>query len=288
MDRDRARRIQGARDRLLAVISPSCQLCEIRCGADRLAGEQGACGLADRTPVYRRMVHLGEEIELVPSYALWLAGCNFACSYCAEQEAIRPPFLGQVLPARDLAAKIAADLSLSRARVKNLNFVGGEPSLSLLYIADVALALLDLGIDLPPLLLNTNGYLTPEALEPTIDLFDLFLVDFKVSNDRCAGALGMPDRYLATVTRTIRRLARSNREVWVRHLLLPGHIQCCTRQILAQLERMPKSIRTNLMPAFIPFQKGWRSLSPEETEQARELLLGSQLRHKYWDGLYVG
>jgi putative pyruvate formate lyase activating enzyme len=258
-------------------------LCEIRCGVDRAGGQRGVCGLAEHTPVYRRMIHFGEERPLVPSYVIWLSGCNFLCTFCSELQHLRPDFPGEVLSPQTLAALIDDDLSTSRHRVKNLNFVGGEPAISLPYIADVVLALLERRERIPPLLLNTNGYLSPAVLEVALDMFEIFVVDLKFGNDRCARRLGGPKRYVETLHRVLELLHSSGREVWIRHLLMPDHIDCCTRPTLEAVVQWP-DFRVNLMPAFVAFDRRWRSLRRDEVEAARRLFEQTDLPHRYWDG----
>lgn len=258
-------------------------LCEIRCGVDRAGGQRGVCGLAEHTPVYRRMIHFGEERPLVPSYVIWLSGCNFLCTFCSEHGHLRPDFPGQVLSPSALAELIDDDLSTSRHRVKNLNFVGGEPAISLPYIADVVLALAERRADIPPLLLNTNGYLPAAVLEVALEMFEIFIVDLKFGDDGCARRLGGPKHYVETLHRVLDRLHASGREVWIRHLLMPDHLDCCTRPTLEAVVRWP-DFRVNLMPAFVAFDRRWRSLRRDEVETARQLYEQTDLPHRYWDG----
>jgi putative pyruvate formate lyase activating enzyme len=283
VDAQRQARLERGRERLGAAYAPKCFLCEVRCGVERAAGKRGPCGLDDVTPVYRRLLHFGEERELVPSYAVWLAGCNFYCSFCSDEAALRPPLPGRAVSAEALAESIARDLLTTPYRVKNVNFVGGDPGVSLPYLADVALALLARVPELPPLLLNTNGYLTPEALEAAVDVFDVFVVDYKFGNDACARAIATPRRYTGVLDRNLERLARSGREVWVRHLLMPEHLSCCTVPVLERLAAWP-ALKVNVMPAFVGFGESWRSLRREEERRGRELLEGAALSHKYWAG----
>ena len=184
----------------------------------------------------------------------------------------------------ELAAVIAEDLTLSKRRVRNINFVGGEPSINLPFIADTALQLAELMPQVPPLLLNTNGYLSEEALEGAIELFDLFVVDLKFGNDRCAESCGGPADYVHTLSRNLTRLGDTHREVWVRHLLMPGHLECCTAKVLGALEALSPAFKVNVMPAFVSFNKEWGRLSESEIERGRALLTKSEIRHKYWDG----
>lgn len=283
MDDARSARIVRARERLQAVYAPKCLLCEVRCAVNRAADARGVCGLAAETPVYRRLLHFGEERELVPSYTIWLAGCNFLCSFCSDEHALRPPLPGRVMSAEALGEAVAAELEATPYRVKNVNFVGGDPSISLPFLLDVAIALLERAPRVPPLLLNTNGYLTPEALAVALEVFEVFVVDYKFGNDRCAREIAMPRRYTAVLDRNLEALARSGREVWVRHLLMPDHLDCCTAPVLERLAAWPE-LRVNVMPAFVAFDDRWRSLRREETAQGRALLEAAPLARKYWAG----
>ncbi len=282
-------RLLTARDRLRGLYSPACHLCPIHCAVDRAAGERGECGLAAETPVYRRLVHLGEERALVPSYAVWLAGCSFLCTFCSDEHALRPPLPGLALPADELAEAVAAELRAYRERrpdrpLANLNFVGGEPSISLPYLVDLALALLERDEALPPLLLNTNAFMTVGALEAAIDAFEIFVADLKFGSDTCAAACGAARPYERVVQRNLRRLAESGRELWVRHLLMPGHIDCCTAPALGFLRTLPSHVRVNVMPAFVSFDRRWGRLGKAEVERARVLLADANLPNAHWDG----
>src|SRR5262245_30059009 len=65
-----ARRLQEAR----AALS-SCNLCERRCGIDRTRGESAPCRLNADTFTFRRYLSLTDELEIIPSLRVYLAGC---------------------------------------------------------------------------------------------------------------------------------------------------------------------------------------------------------------------
>lgn len=281
---ERSHRLCRVAEQLDEIYSPSCNLCELRCGVDRERGERGLCGLADEVFVYRRLLHLGEERPLVPSYAVWLAGCNFSCSSCSDAHALRTPFPGRLTGPRELAEAIARDLGESKRPIRNINFVGGEPSISLPFIAKTALELLEMLPSMPPLLLNTNCFLSAEALEAAIGLFDLFLVDLKFGNDDCAEACGAPPRYIDVLSRNLARLAETDRQIWVRHLLMPRHIACCAAKVISMLEDQSHRFHVNVMPAFVDFEGNCGSLARAEVERAQQLLATSRIENRYWDG----
>ena len=293
------------RERLEALYAP-CVLCEHRCGAMRPDGEQGACGLADEVVVYNRMLHMGEERELVPSYAMFTSGCSMLCSFCSEFEHLRPPFGRGGTEAGELAAKVAShlgQLAQQGIAAKNLNFVGGEPSIVLPWIASFVEALDELMEERPPILLNTNGYMTAEVLALATHLADIFVVDLKFGDDRCAEEIGDVPRYTEVLHRNLALLARSASGVgegglragvalWVRHLLMPDHLSCCTAPSLSWLAAHAPVARVNVMPAFFPFSGGsntrWRDLSAEEREEGRLLLDASGLVEGWFDGRRSG
>ncbi len=271
-----------------------CVLCEHRCGAMRVDGEKGLCDLADLTQVYNRMLHVGEEASLVPSYAIFLNACNFRCSFCSEFAHLPAPHRGRKVEAESFAKKAADEITRYRKRygsVQNINFVGGEPSLHLPFIARFVLEIRKHLDDVPPILLNTNGYLSEEAMELALGFCDIFIIDHKFGKDRCAQEVAGVPGYLEVIRRNLARLYRASKdtgtEVWVRHLLMPGHLECCTATCLHDLE-MYETFHVNIMPQFFPFQGGdnikWPHLSDADKARGRALLMQSRITQKYFDG----
>ena len=271
--------------RLDALSSP-CVACELRCGAARSDGQVGACGLAGQTHVYNRLLHLGEEAPLVPSYTIYLSGCSMACSFCSEAGHLVGPFPRPATDPERLARKVFPALGSAR----NINFVGGEPTIQLPWIARFARALEAQG-PTPPLLCNTNGYLTPEALTLSLELFSIWVVDLKFGNDRCAQGVSNTDDYVAVLHRNLLALAEAGVELWVRHLVMPGHLSCCTAPVLSWLARHLPRARVNVMPAFVPFRHPnndvWAELDGPDRERARDLLARSGVRRGFFDGRKV-
>lgn len=280
-----------------------CDLCEIRCGASRAAGQRGQCGVDDQVYVYNRLIHMGEEAPLVPSYAVFLSGCSMACSFCSEGRHLQPPFAAQPTQPEALAHKIARDLERAPRPIKNLNFVGGEPGISLPWIARLVVELEKLVERPPPVLLNTNGYLTPHVLALATHLCELFVVDFKFGNDRCAQEVANTDDYSQVLRRNLRWLAQPDSapsdleapvmpvRLWVRHLLMPEHLSCCAAPCLDWLAQNAPQARVNVMPAFHPFgeegNEPWRALQAQEKEEGLALLRAAGLPRAFFDGRRV-
>jgi putative pyruvate formate lyase activating enzyme len=83
----------------------------------------------------------------------------------------------------------------------------------------------------------------------------------------------MPD-YWRVVTGCIERVYRAGKKVLVRHLLMPGHFDCCTRPALEWLAGRP-GIEVSLLTQYVapPQAKGELAgeLQVGEITSAREL-----------------
>ena len=83
------------------------------------------------------------------------------------------------------------------------------------------------------------------------DVVDIWLPDFKWGNDRCAVRYSRVTRYFEVVSRN-HIIAHDAADIIIRHLVIPGHISCCTRPILEWVaEHCPRAI-VNVMGQYRP------------------------------------
>lgn len=222
----------------------NCTVCEWRCGVNRLAGETGPCHLKDTSSVFGQYLSLTEEPEVVPALRVYLAGCNFRCSFCDTAPRCFEPTTGRAVDAKSTAAEWTDAI---RAGAKTISVLGGEPTLhlhTLLEIAAAAPAKL-------PLVINTNLYMTPEVLELLEGIVTLYLADLKFGSDDCARQLAGVPHYVDVVRRNLEWL-HGRTPVIVRHLLMPGHLECCFHPSVDWLaERIPGA-RFQLYTGFVP------------------------------------
>jgi len=258
--------------RIVKLLSKPCRLCERRCGVDR-EKSIGACRLDYNVYVHSWFHHLGEEPPLVPSGTIFYGGCNFTCVYCQNYDIsqVYPRMAGRV-DARRLAL-IQRELRVHGAR--NINHVGGEPTPSLHVIVE-SFKFLDVNV---PQIWNSNMYMTLDATLVLSDLIDLWLPDFKYGNNKCALRLSAVPNYFEVVTRNL-KIAAENGDMIIRHLVLPGHVECCTRRVLEWIAsnlRLDK-VLVNIMDQYRPehmvlkYPRRWReiarSLRRDEIEEA--------------------
>lgn len=256
----------------------SCELCEIRCGANRTAGERAPCGLGTQSWCFKRHISYAEEMELIPSYMVYMGGCNFRCKFCVQAPYCFMTDRGALLEPEAASADFRAVIARGG---RTINLLGGEPSLHLHTILEIAAAdasSVAAGSRLP-LVLNSNMYMTPRVIELLEGVVTLYLADLKFGNDACAQGLASIARYWEVVTRNLLAAGEST-PVLVRHLAMPGHIDCCLRPVAAWMERNLPEVGFNVGRGYVPAYRAGtcgslgRSLSDEEERQVEEILAG--------------
>jgi putative pyruvate formate lyase activating enzyme len=256
-------------------LSNPCMLCERKCLINR-EEKIGACRLDNKAYVHSAFLHMGEEAPLVPSGTIFYGGCNFTCVYCQNHDISQEyPRHGKPVTPRELAE--IQDLLASKG-ARNINHVGGEPTPS----AHIIIESMLYTHHRKPQLWNSNMYMTEELLEVLLDIIDIWLPDFKYGNNKCAFRLSGVQRYMEVITRNIRRSAKVG-DMIIRHLVLPGHLDCCTRRIFEYIaDNLPVDrILVNIMDQYRPehlvsrYPSRWKELSrrptSKEIEEARRM-----------------
>lgn len=250
----------------------SCRMCERRCAVNRLEGERGYCGVEAGSRVASAFLHFGEESELVPSHTIFFSGCTFRCVYCQNWDIAMDPRSGSPVEPSLLASAIIRGM---RQGSRNVNFVGGNPDPNLHTIL-ATIACLGEEAKFLPMVWNSNMYTSQEAMALLEGIIDIYLGDFRYGNDACARKYSDVERYMEVVTRNF-LLARSRGEVMLRQLLIPNHLECCTRPIMLWVAEHLQGVYFNLMFQYRPeyraplFPEINRRPSMEERREALEL-----------------
>jgi putative pyruvate formate lyase activating enzyme len=224
------------------------------------------------------MLHLGEEELLRPAHAIFFSGCTATCAFCtAARFAFRPTY-GIPVTAEMLAARIE---QRQAEGARSVCFIGGDPAPHIPLIVET----LDrLGSRRRiPAVFNSNFYLSDEALDLLDGAVDIYLPDLKfgpsVGPHSCGERIGgMPD-YWRVVTGGIERVHSAGQRVLVRHLLMPGHFDCCTRPVLEWLAGLP-GVEVSLLTQYIAPPQARDELAGEllASEIAQASTLAAELR----------
>jgi putative pyruvate formate lyase activating enzyme len=231
----------------------NCHFCERRCLTNR-AEKPGFCGVT-QSKYSSEFLHYGEERELVPSHTIFFTGCTFKCVFCQNWDIARHPNAGTISDPQALARRIYAR---SVAGSRNVNWVGGDPTPHIGTILETMrdLAMLERESEVNarflniPMVFNSNAYYSAEACKLLDGVIDVYLSDFKYGNDACAHRYSNVENYVETVTRNL--LASKDR-LMIRHLVMPGHIQCCTEPIVGWVRENAPDVKFNLMFQYAPY-----------------------------------
>jgi putative pyruvate formate lyase activating enzyme len=130
---------------------------------------------------------------------------------------------------------------------RTLNLLGGEPTVSLPGI----IKLLSHLEPATRVVLNSNMYYDKQVPEILDGLIDIYLADLKCGNSSCAEALLDAADYVEVAKENIVK-ARCHTDVIVRHLILPGHGECCLKPILTWLAEELPGVKVSLRGDYAP------------------------------------
>ncbi len=247
----------------------NCHFCEHHCGVNRLVAPGGRCHAGAGPRFFSAQVEVSDELELIPTFAIALSGCDLRCDFCITGAASWNPRAGENFNAGEMAAKAKVAM---RNGARTVMVLGGEPTIHLPAALELVAALPDSA----RLVWKTNAHGSAQARELLEDLFDVWLADFKFGNDVCAHRLAGVSDY-GRVVRESLLWANEHSELIVRHLLMPGHVECCWRPVAEWLAENLPGVKVNLRSGFWP---GWHArrhselrgtVSGEETRRAIEI-----------------
>jgi len=262
-----------------------CDLCARYCFVDRRRGVEGAaCRTGERAIVASYGPHHGEEAPLrgwAGSGTIFFSGCNLRCVYCQNWD-ISQRRTGREVEPREIAGMM---LELQARGCHNINLV--SPSH---VVAQIIAALADAaarGLRLP-LVYNTGGYDSREALALLDGIVDIYMPDMKYGDAALARRYSKVRNYVEANRAAVKEMHRqvgdlvldehgiARRGLLVRHLVLPRDI-AGTEQVLAFLAgEISPNTYLNLMDQYRPCYRADeypeldRPLTREEYREALE------------------
>ncbi|MBQ7384291.1 MAG: radical SAM protein [Clostridia bacterium] len=238
-----------------------CTLCPRQCGADRALGELGFCGESNRITVSRASLHMWEEPPISGargSGTIFFCGCNLKCVFCQNRVISSGGGVRRELNADELSELM---LELEAAGAHNINLV--TPT----HFSDsIALSLEQVRHKLKiPIVYNSSGYESLDALKRLDGLVDVYLPDFKYASPDLAkkysSAPDYPEVALAAVSEMFRQVGEClfddgglmKKGLIVRHLVLPACRHDSMNVLSLIADTLPvKSVRLSLMSQYTP------------------------------------
>ena len=236
-----------------------CTLCPRRCGVDRTKGGRGFCGMPDKLYAARASAHYWEEPVISGSFgsgAIFFSGCTLRCAFC-QNYTISDENFGRELTPQALRAAMER---LIDEGVQNINLVTPTHFLpSILPALEPKLPV--------PVVYNCGGYESVETLRQLEGKIDVYLPDFKYSDNALAKRLSAAPDYYETAAAAILEMYRQvgrpviedeqmTRGVLLRHLVLPGFVD----NSLGVLDWIAENFRSgdilvSLMSQYVPMGK---------------------------------
>jgi putative pyruvate formate lyase activating enzyme len=257
-------------------ILEACHFCSRRCGVNRTKGMFGYCRCGSEIVVSSIFEHMGEEPELVPSGTVFTMGCTMRCNHCQNWTISQWIDNGETYKPKKLAKKIK---HLRLSGCKNVNLVGGEPTPWLKHWLET---FKHVSVNVP-VVWNSNSYYSAETAQLLAGFVDVYLLDFKYGSDECAGRISDASNYLNVCIHNGLE-AKKNGELIIRVLVLPNHLECCTKPIVNWIaENLGIETRVNLMFQYRPEWRAHeipelhRRLTRDEMEKAVQLAREAKL-----------
>ncbi len=231
----------------------NCIFCERQCKVNRIKGETGFCYLSKDSYVSSAFLHSGEEAPLIPSGTIFFQGCNFGCVFCQNYDISQKwkntkkiEDVAQKVDVKQLAT--LADRLVEKGAI-NINYVGGDP------IPNIHTIVGSLQYQTSNItqLWNSNFFLTDKSLSLILDLIDFWLPDWKYGNNDCGKKFSGISNYFDVIARNHKRIHdEGSGEIIIRHLIMPNHIECCSKPILDYVAKELPNAVVNLMKQFRP------------------------------------
>jgi len=291
LDLHRSGELRGRAARARERLS-DCDLCARACHCDRLRGISGAvCRTGERARVHGFGPHFGEEDPLRGTHGsgtIFFSGCNLRCDFC-QNWTISQRGDGVEVTSEQLAAQM---LELQEAGCHNVNLV--SPS----HVVAQVLAALEIAAGRRlalPIVWNTGGYDSPEALELLDGVVDIYMPDVKYGDTATAKRYSHIPDYPEVNRAAVKEMHRqvgdlvldengiAVRGLLVRHLVLPNGL-AGTEEVLQFLSReISPDTYLNLMDQYHPDYRAdeieplSRRLTREEWHEALALAVSSGL-----------
>ncbi|MFA7407166.1 MAG: radical SAM protein [Anaerolineaceae bacterium] len=238
----------------------SCDVCPLRCGVNRLAGELGICQTGALAQVSSFGPHPGEERPLSGwrgSGTIFFARCNLRCVFCQNAD-ISQLSTGREVSPNELAAMM---LNLQKRGCHNINLV--SPS----HVIPQILAAIEIAASkglMLPIVYNTGGYDSLEMLALLEGVIDIYMPDMKYADPDLAFKYSRVRDYPRANQAAVLEMQRQVgdlqvderglawRGLLVRHLVLPEGLAGSEEIFKFLAEKVSKSVYLNIMAQYRP------------------------------------
>lgn len=238
-----------------------CDLCARYCRVNRRETIRGAvCRTGERAVVSSFGAHHGEEDPLRGrrgSGTIFFSYCNLRCEFCQNWE-ISWEGQGREVEPEEIASMM---LQLQGQGCHNINFV--SPSHVVAQVLAAVLIAAEAGLRIP-LVYNTGGYDSPEALALLDGVVDVYMPDMKYADPDVARKYSRVRNYPEVNQAAVREMHRqvgdlvldedgiAQRGLLVRHLILPEGLAGAEEVLRFLAKEISTHTYINIMDQYRP------------------------------------
>ncbi len=223
--------------------------------------------------------HTGEEPPLVVADSdtlvgaggIFFSGCNLHCAFCQNYQ-ISQENLGKFFSIEELA-----DIMLKLQDDDAINIDLVTPTIWYQQIKSAIILARSKGLNIP-IVWNSNGYEKLEVIKEMAGLVDIYLPDFKYSDDDLALKYSGIKNYSEIALSAIKEMYNQvgnftgKRGLIIRHMVLPNNL-ANSFGVLQKIVEIDKNIHVSLMNQYFPMYKAnnfselMRVVSDDEFDQ---------------------
>ncbi len=264
----------------------NCELCEWKCGVNRLEGELGVCML-EEPKIASTTLHPAPP----QSFTVFMTGCNFRCLNCQNWDIAHLPegktrMRSYVKPEK-LAKEAISEINSRRGKMieaDRIFFSGGSPTPSLPYVKKVVEVANKLESDIK-INYDTNGFMTSESLKRIIEIADSITFDIKAFQDETHREL--TGASVEPVLRNAKRVGEEAKDkLWeFRYLLIPSINQEEVEPLARFLSQIDETLPLNFL-AFRPnfVMEHYNGPDQEDMDEAVQKAEKAGLENVTWSG----
>lgn len=271
-----------------------CTICPHNCGINRTNNQIGRCKSKDTVKIALYSIHNFEEPCISGkkgSGTVFFSNCNMNCVFCQNYE------ISQQGKGKEITIEELAEIFIKQQEkdVENINLV--TPTSYVPQIIESIKIARNKGLKLP-IVYNTNGYEKIETLKMLEGYVDIYLPDFKYSDNELAKRLSKVNNYFEIATQALTEMYKQTgkavfddrgimqKGMIIRHLVLPNHI-LNSRRVLKWINENMHDVYVSVMAQYFPTYKAKniedinRKLTKEEYEQIENYLYRLDLENGY-------
>ena len=235
-----------------------CSQCPRKCSVDR-STSVGICGVGQNYKVARAALHYWEEPCISGekgSGTVFFSGCPLKCVYCQNNSVSQDCFGKEISENRLI--EIFKELEAQGAN--NINLVSPTH-----YAEQLAETLSKYKPSIP-VVYNTGGYDSVEALKRLEGFVDIFLTDIKYISPSVSKKYSRAENYFEAASKAVLEMRRQQPEdiienglmkkgMIIRHLVLPGNISQGIKMLDWVNDNLSNDTIISLMGQYMPCGK---------------------------------